>query len=295
MLAILQFVSPLISVIISAWGQHIPFLSFSALLFKNASALTLFKIFGLPLLAGYAIWSVKRWSYPVFLTVMGWVMVDNVMVAMASRESFGVFTLSMVYVANFMTVGYFLIPAVSAAYFNPRLRWWESKPRYRVNLNGDVTFTHGQERCLISDISVGGVMIQLSKSPSLKLGDMAAVRFGLFNLSLDIQGRVVHCISRGTFHAYGIKLENLSPVQKKQVTSLVTALKLLNFRERQDRISAMADFQNWISELFSGKGWVPNVPKAPTLANVTPLRLEHRAESDSNRDSGRNDDQSKAA
>jgi len=29
---------------------------------------------------------------------------------------------------------YFLLPAVRAAYFNAKLRWWETKPRYLVNI-----------------------------------------------------------------------------------------------------------------------------------------------------------------
>ena len=95
---------------------------------------------------------------------------------------------------------------------------------------------------------------------------------------------MVHCISRGSFHAYGLKLESLTSEQRLQVNSLVKALKLLNFRERQDRLSLVEDFQKWITELTQGKGWVPSVPATPTpqtTATVTSIKDAKSKNSDS--------------
>jgi hypothetical protein len=60
-----------------------------------------------------------------FTSYLGYQEVGNIM---------PIYAVALVYLVNILVVGYFLIPAVRALYFDPRLRWWETKPRFSVDI-----------------------------------------------------------------------------------------------------------------------------------------------------------------
>src|SRR6185295_9173146 len=172
-LALLQLLSPVLSVTLLAWKLQTPVRHFVWMLVKYGSASQLFELFGTSLITAAAIWAVKKWSYPVFIGIFAWGAYSNFSVWHQYPQVYSLATLLAVNIVNLGLVSYFLVPAVSAAYFNPRLRWWESKPRYSVDLLGTLKFDPPDapgsrfQEVRITDISEGGVYLVSKEKLSL--------------------------------------------------------------------------------------------------------------------------------
>lgn len=268
------------SLTVSAVSQNIPLHKFVSLVFQGGSPLLLAKLFALPLIAGYSVFACKKWSYPVFLGVMGYTMIDNILTWRAFPQSFSLITLLGVDVLNLATVSYFLIPAVRTTYFNPRIRWWESKPRYQVNFWGRMDRLGKTASCRISDLSEGGVFLEIANQAPVQIDEPVLLQFSFFNLDVSAQGRVLHKSVRGNVQGLGIMFEGLSPAEFKALRSLTAALDLLAFDQRQEATDWKTDFKNWARGVFtSGEGLVPQVPRFPkTAPKTTPP--QHAAEAE---------------
>src|SRR5262249_47370748 len=79
-LALLQIFSPALSVMLSAWKLQTPVRHFIWMMMKYGTTGQLFELFGTSLIAAVAIFAVKRWSYPVFLTIFAWGAYSNISV-----------------------------------------------------------------------------------------------------------------------------------------------------------------------------------------------------------------------
>jgi hypothetical protein len=115
------------------------------------------------LIAGIAVFSVRKWSYPVFLVSMLWItfqMLRTFSPHLHITEL--IFTIILPILFNFLYVSYILLPKVRAAYYDPGLRWWETKPRYvfstaiKFTIDGEVI--DGK----MTNISEGGLFALLA-------------------------------------------------------------------------------------------------------------------------------------
>jgi hypothetical protein len=196
LLAMMQLFSPSLSVAVSAIKLHTAPQHLLWMLLKYGSAWQLFDLFGTGLIAAFAIFSMKRWSYPVFLAIFGWDVFSNISVWHQFPQVYSVTTVIFVNAANILLVSYFLIPAVRAAYFNPKLRWWESKPRFSVAIVGKLksnpTDAPGSrfQDIQITDISEGGAYIIARQA--LELGQKVSLTFNLHELKFAPTGKIVH-------------------------------------------------------------------------------------------------------
>jgi hypothetical protein len=276
-LAFLQILSPALSVALSSWKLQISVRHFLWMLMRFGTTWQLFELFGTSVIAAVAIYMVKRWSYPVFLSIFAWGAYSNYAVWHQYPQVYSLMTLLSVNIVNLGVVSYFLLPAVSAAYFNPRLRWWESKPRYRVDIPGSLKFDPSEspgsrfQEIQIVDISEGGVYVIAGQE--LSLGQKVDLNFTLHHVKLSPEARVVHQ-GRGDKKGYGIQFTEMGIEEHRALKRAVRGLDLLGYERRNPNVAWYVDLYHWATHLFrTGKGLLPEVPGSGPRPKPAPLRI----------------------
>lgn len=255
-LAWIHLLSPIGNVLVSAHLMHVSLYSYYNLVIRQTSLFDNVNFFLLFPVAAFAIYACKSWSYPIFLSVASWSFYQNFM----SWRHFPLLmtpaTLVAVYAVNIAVVGYFLIPSVRAPYFNPRLRWWESKPRYTIDIEVEVDGKAG----VITNISEGGAFLKTARK--LSVGEDVRVQSRFYGLPLEFFGKVVY--SRpGDARGYGIQFHDLAQSAKRNLKRLCRAFYLMRVERRPDYTRWYQSFGIWVSQLVrTGKGWVPEIPES---------------------------------
>lgn len=283
-LACFYFLGPFFNTLSGAFVMKMSYVEYLSALFKYSGWIDLISVLALYPLAGFAIYSMKPWSYPVYLGVMVLTVWGNYQ---DYRHFSGIFTLP-VFVAtavlNIGLVGYFLIPAVRVAYFNRRLRWWEAKPRYEVSLRASLEHMDLNEstgapiKCTLVNISEGGAFIKSSKR--IALDREYRINFSLLEQEFCLRTRIAHRLWKGT-RGYGLVFLH-DKDSRKRLVRLNRALALLGTGARNASWTpreAWLSFKSWLVGLFSnGRGWVPEVQQAGPIAPVLPLNAKSKRE-----------------
>ncbi len=226
--------------------------------------LSLFKIFAVFPLAGFAVYSFRRWSYPVFLCISVFALYSNYRTWVEFPQNFPLHYLIFAYLVNIGVVSYFLIPSVRATYYNPRLRWWESLPRYVVDFEAELVEKGGKMvRSKILNISKGGIFLR--SSAQLDQDETVQVVFQAYGISIQASCTVVHVETSNALpdRGYGLKFMNLrnDSQMRKSIASLILILRKNGVELLSPRIvNKSEDFKAWAKTLVStGKGLVPDV------------------------------------
>jgi len=265
-LAIGHIVAPLFNLILSVVLSGVGFFEY---LSSFRSFVDFFEFFFLFPIAGIAILAFRWWSYVVFIAVWGWSFYYNYLSWSAYPDHFPLVTLIGFYIVPFLLVGYFMIPAVRAPYFNGRLRWWESKPRYMINTSAKL-FENGKEhQCGIINISEGGAFITSNFDPAENTSvDINLKKDGL---NLTIKGKIVHfqAVGMGNGTGIGVKFDDDNSKEETQkLRDLISALKLLKVDCIRTKESHWESLVDWLLTLFkSGRGFFPHLPNGNSRKN----------------------------
>ena len=131
---------------------------------------------------------------------------------------------------NGLFIYFILIPNVRAAYLDPRLRWWETKPRYRLNEKIEITaleLEHSPEDSVINNFSEGGVF--LSTKADIPLGLVANLNFSILETPFQLKGKIVHQVA--SINAYGIQFCDLTKTEKKALKNICLELRANKCRQ----------------------------------------------------------------
>lgn len=282
-LACFYFLGPILNTLGGAFVMKMSYLEYVSALFRYSDWIDLISALALYPLAGFAIYSVKAWSYPVYLGVMAVTIWGNYQ---DFRHFSGIFTLPVFIATGVLNIGlvsYFLIPAVRAAYFNRRLRWWEAKPRYELSLLASLECMDPDEniapmKCTLVNISEGGAFVKSSKR--IALDKEYRIRFSLLEQEFCLRTRIAHRLWGG-MRGYGLVFLHDTESRKRMVR-LSRGLALLGTGARNASwtpAEAWLSFKAWLGGLFStGKGWVPEVPRPGPVASVLPFKRKPKRE-----------------
>jgi hypothetical protein len=246
-LAALYFLAPLVNIWFSSYLEHLSVLEYLREAWARHEYLGLLFLFGLWPLAGLAIYAVKGWSYPVYLVIAGITVYSNTVTWLQFPGQFSLTLMLCAHAVNIGIVGYFLLPAVRAPYFDPRLRWWEQKPRYCVKIDailkaGSATELKGQ----ISNLSEGGVLVR----SEAKLEAEAPVRIAFAHLGfkMDLSGKVVH-FRQDQEWVVGIQFNTkaMTHEESKDVRRLVRTLDQLGTPTVREKPNVWRDFKAWLA------------------------------------------------
>ncbi len=230
-----------------------------SLVYLSSNWFPLFNLTVPSLVASYAVYSIKNWSIPVFFICMFWILLNSVVDLYTHFTLIKSFIIILVpIICNLLFIYYILIPNVRAAYLDPKLRWWESKPRYLINeqveLNSEI-IGEGGLTAKINNFSEGGLFLGTEKK--LHVGDVVDVRFEVLKVSFILRGKIVHHIA--SIHAYGLQFVDLKKEDKKALAKICRELRLQNFPETRAKIDWREDLKKWFADLKNGKGIVPEI------------------------------------
>lgn len=159
-LAILHIVAPIGNILSSALLSGVPLKLYWHALLLPENRMTLLMFTVIPIIGAVLIYTCKRWSYYAYIALMLLPFFFSIQEYMAESTPAMAVGLVIFFIVNMTVVGYFLLPTVRRLYFDPRLRWWETKPRYKTDFQCQIELEDQQHWVEIKNISEGGAFLE---------------------------------------------------------------------------------------------------------------------------------------
>jgi uncharacterized membrane protein (DUF2068 family) len=206
-------------------------------------------------IAGYGLWEMKRWSWYVFLFATILMVYANAVYVSAYGESHhkaAAFIISiLIDIGLIFRVG----REVRVPYFLPKIRWWESNPRYKLVAAARITREDGTSfEGEILDLSMGGCFLKLKQE--LNQDEPISIRFEVFGHSVECAGSVVWRTQSAVTHPKGIglKFSLLPRSQKRTLRAITHRLRKIAAYYRSARyLVNQDDFNQRLEELQNAK------------------------------------------
>jgi hypothetical protein len=213
----------------------------------------------IPVIGGLLIYSCKKWSYYLYLAIMTIPFIYSYLSWQSQpNQNLGAYLIAF-YLINLVVVGYFVLPQVRLVYFDPRLRWWETKPRYKAEFETAITWVDKTAKGEIKNISEGGIFVQ-TELP-INVNGRVNLNFQYNKTDHNFTGEVVYVNKNSNPTGYGISLilnESESVNLKKLIRDLSEQGTLITSRVPTDEDS----FAYWFKRVVSlRKGLLPETPK----------------------------------
>jgi hypothetical protein len=254
--AAFHFIAPLGNLLLSSYVNSIGLLENISLRFRPENLADTAVFFLLPMLAGYSVYLCKRWSYYLYLATMTVITISVTYFWYQTGGLLSIWPLLFVYVFNISIVSYFLIPAVRQVYFNPRLRWWESKPRYHFEKDAKILIGEHSVSAQIKNISETGAF--LTADQAVKDGESAKLEFEQDGAQLEIPATLIVHEGAKDLGA-GLQFQHSSS-SRHQLAPLIAKLDAEGKVIESRRPTAEDAFQYWAKGVFKSKqGLIPKV------------------------------------
>ncbi len=256
--ALAHFFAPFVNLIFDAYLAQTPFLRYVHLFFMPHNFSKHWFHFFAPMAAGIAIYICQRWTYYIYVSLMASLAFVSYASYLYRVDLHNPWPLVMVYGFNFIMVSYFLLPAVRNVYFDPRLRWWETSPRYNANIDCNISSLGQKATGLITNFSESGLFLKSDLLPSDH--SFIQIEFTFDDLQFQFQGQVIRH-GQQNVHGFGVRFF-LNPAMKKSAASLAQRLHLKGQLQAHRLPTEEDSFRWWItSVLKSGKGLLPSSKK----------------------------------
>lgn len=260
-LALLHFLAPIGNIYANSIFTNVSVRAYIHALFHPDELIRTFIFLGIPILGGILIYICKKWSYYLYLSLMVIPFFYSFM-SWKAQPSFqlGVY-LIVFYLINLLVVGYFVLPQVRQVYFDPRLRWWETKPRFKAEFETDFTWVDQKAKGEIKNLSAGGLFIETD----LKMNTLGRIDidFKYKDKAYDLKGEIVYSKPSGGRNGYGISLLDDS-AQADQVNRLIQLLSAQDLLITGRAPTEEDTFGYWLTRLLKQKkGWVPETEHPP--------------------------------
>lgn len=261
-LAIIHFLEPFAKILFYSTLWNLPVSRFVSFLIHHTSPVeqTLF-LASFPL-GGICILAVKKWSLPGYAAVQAVTLAGHIYYHVNAPQAFPLYLIATLTLLNLSVVAYFLLPAVRLAYLDPSIRWWESKPRYLVDWKGKALQGKRATDLRVSNISEGGLFVTVPGSKAaLEVNELIQVEFEFLETPMSLVGRIRHQNAKGTDKKYGIEFSELTPGVRAQLKRGIRELRRRRFPRQGRREETWQSFRNWIADLSTGKGFLPEPNK----------------------------------
>jgi hypothetical protein len=259
-LAFLHLLEPACKIVLYSLYWHLPM---NKIIYATSlkSPWVFFMFFLAFPIAGVAIFCVKRWSLPVFMAIEAMTLIGHFQNFYHAPQYFSLFLVCSLSLLNLIVVSYFLIPAVRLAYLDPKIRWWESKPRYVVEWHVKITQGTHSMAATILNISMGGVLLRESVE-ALDKNKNIQVEFSHRDEHFTLRGHIAHqSIIKGVYQ-YGVRFERLSKVNKRRLHGCLKSLEKSGAERRPRKEWFYLSLWQWLYKLVTtGQGLVPHVHK----------------------------------
>jgi len=182
---------------------------------------------GADLLLALAVWSVSRPGWWIFVVLNILLLSFNLWQATLLPGNY-FWLLVADNVVTTLVASLLFTKHARSPYFSPRLRWWNTKDRYRLSevLEVPLTIRQGQweETGLVLDVSLTGCFAQIPDG--LDPAQEVVLEFSFRGLILFGQGRIMRQSKVGDrLQGCGIQFVRLSAGQKQRFRALIRTLK----------------------------------------------------------------------
>lgn len=261
-LALLQILGPIGSIFISAYVNKVGFFEMAAAIWKYSRPWDLVEFYALPFCQGVFIFYAKRLGYYAVLALAAFSIYLNVQEWRVASDVISLPILLGVTGTNVALIVYLLLPNVRVVFMNPRLRWWETPPRYIVNMKAQVSKEDGHAKpATIVDLSIGGAGITV-ESELYQHGDTLLLTFEHDSTTILMRALAVYGRPDGSGHRYGLEWQRGAAEDEKRTMRLLDELE-------EKKTPIVRAPPKWKEDLGAWWGrarknpaaWVPEVPK----------------------------------
>jgi hypothetical protein len=189
------------------------------------------------IVTGYGLFEMKWWSWYVFLAFQPLLFAETLWVVIRSAQNHHKYFVFSLLIGFQLFLMRRIFQETSVPYLLPKIRWWESNPRYRFAAPTKLTRTKTGDVVTgeILDISPAGCFIK-NRSDFL-VGEVLLMRAELFSEKIELQGSVVWISESAVTHPQGIGVRffDLSKSQKRSLKLASKKLKQLSLVYRRYR------------------------------------------------------------
>jgi len=259
-LAVLHFLAPIGNIIFNALLLNRSIASYFVYAMSPEYIVTNWVIIVAPVVAGFSIYSCKRWSFYIYLISITALFVVSYEGYQSKAHMMSLLPIVVVYLINILVVSYFLIPTVRNIYFDRRMRWWEIQARYKSDFKSTwmSPSTKDSHSGVVSNISINGLFLKSEELPKDK--EMVSVKIKFGQEQFDFSGEaIIH--NRVDALGFGVKFQH-SKESKKNAQSIVDFLESKGHRITQLDARPEDSFSFWLRTLLTtGKGLLPKKDK----------------------------------
>ena len=207
----------------------------------------------LAIAVGYGLWEMRRWAWYLLIVTNIFIGYSNAVIVHDYSESHYKGLVFIASVVVMLAVLFRLSREIRVPYFFPKIRWWESNPRYRLTV--PVNIQHGQlgaVQAQILDLSLGGCFIKMRSD--IRQDDIVQLSFSVFDHPMACQGVVVWCTQGAVTHprGVGVKFIHLAKTQKRALRLITRRLKkIATFYRRSRYLLNQDEFNKKLEEIES--------------------------------------------
>lgn len=260
-LAVLHFIAPIGNIILNAilMGRNV--LGYLVFAMSPQYLAQNWVLIVAPMIAGYAIYACKKWSFFVYLASITAVFVFSYFGYLSKSNVISIAPVIFVYVINILVVTYFLIPAVRNIYFDRRMRWWEAQPRYRADFKCQWMDTNAEsgQPGRIGNISINGLFLKSDDLPKDHQKIKVRVPFQMGNEVSIIGEAIIH--DKVDAVGCGVQFEHTKE-SKASIKNVIADLEKQGMRISRLDGRPEDSFSFWVRTLVTtGRGLVPRREK----------------------------------
>jgi hypothetical protein len=249
-LALIHLFMPIFNLLLNSTLIQSGPIEYAKLFVDIKSWYEIFDFFLLYPIVGISIFLMKKWSYLFFLLATLWTFSMNSYLWLTGNTPpipFWLFPL--VSLINVAFATYFLLPAVRRLYFDQRLKWWESKPRFEIQIPANIKSSLDTP-ITICDLSEGGAFVKTTEI--IQLSEEAFFEFTYEGYNCSIPFEVVHQKEMQA-NEYGLGLKFLHNNDSfKQIRSMLKQLKIAGTPMTRMPDPLFLSFKVWFKKVKDG-------------------------------------------
>lgn len=250
-MAILQFISPLLYIGVAAFFYQLGPLATAKEIFALTTDLRKFEIFIAPIVLGILILLTKKEGY--YVTIFGtiYLIVRGVGEFFASNETDPVFPLILTNIICLGVLSTLLRSKMRSIYFDPRLRWWETSPRFVTNFPAKITRVGAKPmKGIIENIAAGGAGIEPSESGLLK-DEVVTLEFQSEGETLHLKAKIIweKPLATGKIHL-GVQWDKSNEnTEWSNLRRLIRTLKVNDTPTTRKIETHLSELKEWFAKL----------------------------------------------
>ncbi|ATH08012.1 hypothetical protein BIY24_08620 [Halobacteriovorax marinus] len=241
-LGILHLVEPLLKLAYFKATTHFPIMSIIENITHLNAPRAVFEFWFLFPIGGLALLGVKKWSYPIFVSVQ--------LYSIYRHLNYEPFTWpyatstpqwpSLVLLAcNIAIIIYFLLPEIRKPFFNKEDRWWEHRERYTIRIPCSYTLSSGNtlKDAEILNISHSGAFVTLPESENI-CQEKLIINITFLNDNICLGAKVISAHEFDSEKGFGIAFEYENIWEKLYMTKIMKMIARAAKKHHKQQLAA---------------------------------------------------------